>query len=571
MHYFAGLIGILVVIALLIKYWWIVVIAVAITAAIYLTVKHSKSANATHETPNTRTHRPNPARAQRTSAQRTPTPPARPSGLRFIDVPYDDDPPPVRVARTPGIPLALLTRRLTSHPTTGTVFTAIDLETTGLDCNTDRIVEIGLVKFTAEGQVLDEFATMVDNPGSSREARDVHQINDQDLAGAPSTGEALREAFAFMAGTVLVAHNFEFEEGFLTAAAQRERLTLPTVLGVCTLQTSRRQLDGRGFSLTVMYKTATGEFQTQKHTALGDARAIREILLWLLRNAPKPLYLTQAAPQLIREIDRPECEISCRPVPLSSSCVADLLASFPQSERQRSGDSIEIEKYLALLAECVEDGRLTFDEARALTTQARRTRLNGTQLRELHRQAWDTTFPAAKNAVWTDLSAVDRREMYLLADALGLSDLATEINTVINECAEPEPEVEARYLKGLRVGIVGDDAESVALRQRAESYGAKIAVNITKTVVWVATTTPNSIDSKHNTARNLGIPVLTPAQASACLEDAIREAELKAFERQREIDAWNAQRAQNAAEREAYWRPKWRQTELNHDPEPEWY
>jgi DNA polymerase-3 subunit epsilon len=172
-----------------------------------------------------------------------------------------------------------------------------------------------------------------------------------------------------------------------------------------------------------------------------------------------------------------------------NSSVADLLASFPQSNRTRAGDPVEVEKYLALPAECVEDGRLTFDEAQALTRQARRTRLTGTQLRDIHRQAWEATFPDEQSVDWTDLPPVRRREMYLLADALGLSDLADKISTVINACAEPQPAAEARYLRGLRVGIVGDDEEIVALRKRAESYGAKLAVNITKTVAWMATTT----------------------------------------------------------------------------------
>ena len=465
--------------------------------------------------------------------------------------------------------MANLTRRPTSYPTDQTLFTAVDIETTGLDCDSDQIVEIGLVKFTADGHVIDEFATLVNNPGSDREARDIHHIDDDDLVDAPGTAEALCEAFALMANTVLVAHNFDFEEGFLTSAARRERIALPPVLGVCTLRTSRRQLEGRAFSLTVMYKTATGEFPTNRHTALGDARAIREVLLWLLNHSPAPLHLTQAPPTADSTTSTVQCQISCRPVPLSNSSVADLLASFPQSTRERNGDPVEVESYLALLAECVEDGRLTFDEARALSQQARRTRLTGTQLRDLHRQAWEATFPNEKDADWTGLAPVRRREMYLLADALGLPDLAAKINDVIKASAEPEPAAEARYLRGLRVGIVGDDDEIVALRERAESYGAKLAISITKTVVWLATTTPDSTDSKHHSARVLGIPMLTPAQASDRLDEAIREAELKAYERQREIDEHNARRLQYNAEREAYWRPTWRQVELDRDPEPD--
>ena len=57
-----------------------------------------------------------------------------------------------------------------------------------------------------------------------------------------------------MTGTVLVAHNLDFEDGFLNAAARRAGISLPRVVGVCTLQTARRQLDGRAFSPISMYK-----------------------------------------------------------------------------------------------------------------------------------------------------------------------------------------------------------------------------------------------------------------------------------------------------------------------------
>jgi len=555
-----------VVIGLLVKYWWVVAILAIIAAAIYLIVKYGTSSPAnqssTAQTPRLTRSGSTPKRPPSTSTHHSGVP-----GLRFVDVP-DSTPRPSRV---PAVPLANLTRRATYYPVGKTVFTAVDIETTGLDCDVDRIVEIGLVKFTADGEIIDEFATLVNNPGSSREARDKHQINDEDLTDAPNTSDALYEAFEFMAGTVVVAHNFEFEDGFLAAAARHERIPLPPMVGLCTLQTSRRQLDGRAYSLTVMYKTATGEFPPNSHTALGDARAIREILLWLLNNSPSPLHLTLAPPSPVPKRDAVECRISCRPVPLSNSSVADLLASFPQSTRARSGDPVEVEAYLALLAECVEDGRLTFEEAQSLTLHARRTRLTGTQLRDIHRQAWDSTFPEAKDAAWAELSPVRRREMYLLADALGLTELAADIKSVIEACAEPEPAAEARFLRGLRIGVVGDDGESVALRKRADFYGAKLAVNITKTVVWLATTTPDSTDAKHNSARKLGIPMLTAAQASDRLDEAIREAELKAFERQREIDEYAARREQYEAEREAYWRPTWRPVELDHDPAFDWY
>ena len=44
--------------------------------------------------------------------------------------------------------------------------------------------------------------------------------------------------------------------------------------------------------------------------------------------------------------------------------------------------------------------------------------------------------PMKRPVDWADLPPVRRREMYLLADALGLSDLPDEISAVIEACSE---------------------------------------------------------------------------------------------------------------------------------------
>lgn len=480
--------------------------------------------------------------------------------------------PPAAMSRRRqhSIPCVRLTRNVTPFQTSDATYTVVDLETTGLNPDIDRIVEVGLVKFSADGTTIDEFATLINNPGSSPEAIGIHHIRDSDLVGAPRIEDVLPEVFAFISGTVLVAHNFSFEEGFLTAAARRAAIPVPRVVGVCTLDTCRSHLDGRAFSLPAMYKTATGEWAHDRHTGLGDARAVKEVLLWLLRNAPSALYFTQdprgGPPSVVSET----CQISCRPVPLTRAWMQDLLASFPQSPRPRRGDPQAVANYKRLLNASVDDGRLTMQEASDLTRLARATGLTGTQLRQLHREGWDTAFGNEKDVPWSALTPVRRREMFLLADALGLAELAKDLNAVIAECSEPEPPPEARYLRGLRIAIVGADTEMVALRERAESYGAKLAVNVTKTVQWLATTTPDSADSRHSSARKLGIPILTPALAEARLDEAIHEAGLKAYERQREADEFAALRRQRDIEADAYWRPVWRKSELVGTVGPPW-
>jgi DNA polymerase III epsilon subunit family exonuclease len=333
----APLIGIIFLIALAIKYWWIVLIAAIVIGVGYLIVKTAAPPKTAGKTPAGKHRRPRPQPAVRFTV-------SAPQLTRPVQA------PPPRRAAVPVSPLrsALLTRRPTPNPASNNTFTAIDLETTGLDADIDRIVEVGLVKFTGDGTVLDEFSTLVNSPGSSREARDVHHIDDKDLVGAPDISQVLPEVLAFISGTVLVAHNLDFEEKFLAVAARRATIPFSDGVALCTLRTCRRQLDGRAFSLTAMYKTATGEWAENNHSALGDARAVREVLLWLLRKCPLPLYLTEPPPKAAGALTLDTCPISCRPVPLMRASVAELLASFPQSPTPRKGNPAAIARYKSL-------------------------------------------------------------------------------------------------------------------------------------------------------------------------------------------------------------------------------
>ena len=66
-------------------------------------------------------------------------------------------------------------------------------------------------------------------------------------------------------------------------------------------------------------------------------------------------------------------------------------------------------------------------------------------------------------------------------------------------------------------------------------------------------------------------PILEPNPALKRLNEDIRDAELRAFERQRELDEYEARRELRAAEADAYRRPAWRTRELDGDPEYDFY
>ncbi|RYE40592.1 MAG: 3'-5' exonuclease [Hyphomicrobiales bacterium] len=463
-----------------------------------------------------------------------------------------------------GIDRLLLTRRVTGFAMSDQIFTAVDIETTGLDPASDGIVEIGAVKFTATGEVIDEFATLVNTPGSSESARSVHQIQDQDLDGAPDLAAVLPALLDFMRGTVLVAHNLDFEEPFLTAAFQRHEPVLPAISAICTLQTCRRQLEGRAFSLKAMYKTATGNWLENHHSALADARATAQILQWLVKTAPSTLSLSAPPAAEIRSRATHQCSTKPRPAPKGATLAA-IVDSLPHSPTGLAGDPTQFALYKEALSRHLDDGRLSVADVNTLAEHARRTRVTGTQLRELHRQRWEAAFPDEAHADWSQLAQPRRCEMLAVAKALGLPDIFEPLQEVIFSEAEPAPPPESRYLKGIRIGLSGESPEVSALKEQAVGSGASVAVKITKTVVWLATTTPESTDRIHSKARELNIPIIDTAEAKRRLDEAVASAELDIFERRRQYQLFESERQREREEQDAYWRPTWRDIELTFD------
>ncbi len=104
-------------------------------------------------------------------------------------------------------------------------FVAFDLETTGLSSRTDRIIEIGAVVMQ-EGREIDRFQTFVD-PERKLEKKIVELtgITDEMLVGAPKIEQVLPQFLEFCKGKVLVAHNSDFDTGFIRAECVRQGLT----------------------------------------------------------------------------------------------------------------------------------------------------------------------------------------------------------------------------------------------------------------------------------------------------------------------------------------------------------
>ncbi len=160
-------------------------------------------------------------------------------------------------------------------------FVGFDLETTGLDSERDRVTEIGAVLYSG-GRVQKSFQTFVD-PGMPipREITELTGITDRDVFGAPSEAEALRSFLAFAGDRPLVAHNAEFDVGFLSAAAARSGAEFHPVF-IDTLALSQCLLhDLKRYKLDAVAQ-ALGLPEFNHHRASDDAAVAANIYLTLL-------------------------------------------------------------------------------------------------------------------------------------------------------------------------------------------------------------------------------------------------------------------------------------------------
>ena len=170
-------------------------------------------------------------------------------------------------------------------PLKSLTYVVFDTETTGLDPDTDEVVQIGAVR-VVNGRIVEgeRFDMLVDPgrpipPGSTK----VHGISDDMVAGAPGIDEATRRFHAFAGGSVLVAHNAPFDLAFLKRYGARTGLdfshpVLDTVLLSAVLfgGSATHTLDALADRLDVDIS------ETVRHTAIGDALATAQVLVGCL-------------------------------------------------------------------------------------------------------------------------------------------------------------------------------------------------------------------------------------------------------------------------------------------------
>lgn len=171
-----------------------------------------------------------------------------------------------------------------------TTYVVFDTETTGLNAREDTLIEIAAVK-VRNGEMIDSFAKLIDPKRQiSPKISDLTGITPEMLVGQPTLEQVLPEFREFVEDTILVAHNAEFDVGFLHQCGLRIGMSPWTEPVIDTLSLARAIYPGeKNYRL----KTLTQKFQVElvnHHRALADAEATAKVFIHMLRSLREKGY-----------------------------------------------------------------------------------------------------------------------------------------------------------------------------------------------------------------------------------------------------------------------------------------
>ena len=164
---------------------------------------------------------------------------------------------------------------------------SLDIETTGLDPDKDRIVSIGLVQIEQLGIKLESCWHQVISTNKDLSATSVviHQITDDESEEGMSIDEAIPKLLELLSGKVMLVHNANVEQGFINKICQSLYDSEFVIPIIDTQYLAKRSLDRsnqpyksndlRLFNLRKSYNMPA----YKAHNALMDAIATAELFL----------------------------------------------------------------------------------------------------------------------------------------------------------------------------------------------------------------------------------------------------------------------------------------------------
>lgn len=176
----------------------------------------------------------------------------------------------------------------TQQPLADVSFVVVDLETTGIDPATDRILQMAAIVIDGTGRIVESFDTVV-KPEYPEEythgAEHIHGISQAEVANGMPLRQALTQLADITRGKHFTAHNAPFDIGFLHAESQRVGFNYAVTQFIDTLQLARRTDVERTRKHSLEALCAHyGIERERQHEAKADATATAELLIRLMAD-----------------------------------------------------------------------------------------------------------------------------------------------------------------------------------------------------------------------------------------------------------------------------------------------
>ena len=173
-----------------------------------------------------------------------------------------------------------------------------DTETTGMDKNDDRLIEIGGVELIDHFPTGRTFHVFINPDGKTvhPDALQVHGITDEFLQDKPVFADVADDLLAFFEGARWIAHNASFDMGFINVELGRlGKGPIPDERVVDTLALARRKHPMGPNSLDALCKRySIDNAHRTKHGALLDAELLAEVYIEMSGGRQAALRLVNA-------------------------------------------------------------------------------------------------------------------------------------------------------------------------------------------------------------------------------------------------------------------------------------
>ncbi len=169
----------------------------------------------------------------------------------------------------------------------------LDTETTGLNFDTDKIIEIGIVELKDNVLTQNYFHEYI-NPEKdiSLSAQKIHGISNEFLIDKPVFSKIAQKLLDFIKDDIIIIHNAEFDINFINNQLQNCGFNRINNIIIDTIKLAKKEFPGQAVNLdSLCRKLNVNNTRQNYHGALLDATLLSKVYLKLTTGKQESLKL----------------------------------------------------------------------------------------------------------------------------------------------------------------------------------------------------------------------------------------------------------------------------------------